>query len=106
MPKGFSREEESLEELVRSKESGTVAVFVGRSLHPGSRLMANRVREMADVLRGLKAIEVDIDGFRRWSEFHHVYGSPCVVLFRNGDFVRRINGILGDDELHALVRRD
>ena len=106
MSPSLTREEAALDELIAVTNDRTIAVLVGRSWHPGTQIVANRLRDAAEVIRSVKAVEVDLDSYSEWSRRNRVFGTPCVLVFRDGDLVRRINGVVGDEDLHTLLRRD
>ncbi|MDK2971560.1 MAG: Thioredoxin [Candidatus Sumerlaeota bacterium] len=98
----LNREEQALEEFLQSA-TGLVAVCVTDPFHPGSQLMADRLQALAESERGLRAVAVGLEGYRSWARRHRIAGTPCIAVFRGGLLIRRLNGILTEEDLYERL---
>lgn len=93
----FNREEEALEEFVE-KTDGTVVVVFSEPFHPGSEALASRIRGLAEQ-RGLHAVLTGPESHRAWAAHHGVFGTPALLVFRDGSLVQRLHGALPEQTL-------
>lgn len=101
----MNREEQALDEFLAATDE-TVAVVLTESFHPGAQLMGERVRVLGEGLEGFHSIVVGLESYRTWAERHHVQGTPAILLFRDGQLRRRVNGVFAEEHLAALLRID
>lgn len=98
----LGREEQALEDFLAAT-SGLVAVCVTEPFHPGAQLVSERLRQLGEEQTGLHVVSIGLEGYRLWTERHAIFGTPCVALFREGRLLRRLNGVLTDEQLRAQI---
>lgn len=101
-PKSLSREEQALDEFLATA-SETIAVCLTEPFHPGSQMMADRLLLVTDSLDNFHSISIGYETHRPWAEKHRAFGTPVILVFRNGRLVRRLNGVFTEEQLHDLL---
>ena len=69
------------------------------------QMMASILNDVNSQLKGkLKVVKIDTDKYPRIASQHHVSALPTLVLFKAGQPVDRIEGVLTTDQLVARLR--
>lgn len=98
----FSREEQALEEYLGAAGE-TVAVCVTEPFHPGAQMMLDRLTEWAEGRRGFEVVHVGLESVRHWARSQGVYGTPCILVFRGGRLLARLNGVFPENRLGEFL---
>jgi len=99
----YTREEEALDDFL-AKQDGVVAVVYSEPFHPGSESLANRARSLGEQT-GKHVIVVGPESHRTWAAHHGVFGTPAMLVFRNGNLVQRLHGVLPESQLIEFATR-
>ncbi|HBB36101.1 MAG TPA: thioredoxin [Cyanobacteria bacterium UBA8803] len=64
------------------------------------QMMANILEQVSAQLKGrLQVVKIDTDKYPQLASQHKVYALPTLVLFKNGQPVERIEGVVAADQL-------
>ncbi len=101
-PEPLSRAEQELEDMLSETSEPVMIVFV-ESYHPGARLMASRLQELMREFRGLRLVQLELTRYRNWAERQRVYGTPSILLFREGKFLHRMIGLVDKEPAREML---
>lgn len=82
---------------------GTVLVDFNADWCGPCRMLAPVVEALSEELPDVKFVSVNVDDEDILAEDYDVSSIPCLVVFRNGEEVRRSVGAASKDEIAALT---
>lgn len=69
------------------------------------QMMAGILSQVSEQLKGqLKIVKIDTDKYPQIASKHHIAALPTLVLFKGGQPVDRIEGVLPTDQMVARLR--
>lgn len=93
---------EEIDQLIRS-HAGPVIVQLGEPFFDAEL----RMDWIADAMRQWQAnarvVRVELSLHREWARKHRVYGSPCTLVFQEGQLRIRVRGRCGRARLRSLL---
>ena len=67
-------------------------------------MISDDIEDLADELDGkIKVCKLNCDEVRDIAQRYEVMSIPCILLFKNGEEVDRITGVLSKDEIKAFI---
>lgn len=97
------REEELAEVIHASREP--LVVYIGEDYHPGVPEMLERTRAVCRARRDIKLMDLTLHACRQWAAGHGVFGTPSILVFREGRAVAVILGVVEPEELEERLRQ-
>jgi thioredoxin len=95
---------QSFDELLTGTQTPVLVDFYATWCGP-CQMMAGILNDVNSQLKGkLKVVKIDTDKYPRIASQHQVAALPTLVLFKGGQPVDRIEGVLPTDQLVARLR--
>jgi thioredoxin len=95
---------QSFDELLTGTQTPVLVDFYATWCGP-CQMMASILNDVNSQLKGkLKVVKIDTDKYPRIASQHQVSALPTLVLFKAGQPVDRIEGVLPTDQLVARLR--
>jgi thioredoxin len=95
---------QSFDELLTGTQTPVLVDFYATWCGP-CQMMASILNDVNSQLKGkLKVVKIDTDKYPRIASQHQVAALPTLVLFKGGQPVDRIEGVLPTDQLVARLR--
>ena len=85
-------------------DSGLVAVKFWATWCAPCKRMEPVIRKMESEFENIKFLSVDIDQVPAIAQKHRIRGLPALLLFKNGQEVNRINGLVLTSPLRKAFR--
>lgn len=67
------------------------------------RMLKPIVEEISEENKDLKVVSIDIDSESELAEKYGVFSIPCLVVFDNGEEVKRNVGLISKDEIESII---
>lgn len=94
----------NLEEVISGSDLPVLVDFYATWCGP-CQMMAGILTQVNDQLKGqIKIIKIDSDKYPQIASKHHITALPTLVLFKGGQPVDRIEGVLPADQLIARLQ--
>lgn len=95
----IKKEFNSFDELISGSELPVLVDFYATWCGP-CKIMASILEEVNDQMRDrLQIVKIDSDKYEDLASEYHIYALPTLVLFKNGQQVDRIEGVLQTPQL-------
>lgn len=95
---------QSFDELLTGTQTPVLVDFYATWCGP-CQMMAGILNDVNSQLKGkLKVVKIDTDKYPRIASQHQVAALPTLVLFKGGQPIDRIEGVLPTDQLVARLR--
>lgn len=95
----------SFQDLLASAEQPILVDFYATWCGP-CQMMAKVLEQVNGHLKGqLKIVKIDTDRYPQIASQHQIHALPTLVLFKQGQAVDRIEGVLGAEELTQRIQR-
>ena len=94
----------NLDEVITGSDRPVLVDFYATWCGP-CQMMAGILTQVNEQLKGqLKIVKIDTDKYPQIASQHHIAALPTLVLFKGGQPVDRIEGVLPADQLVARLR--
>ena len=67
------------------------------------RMLKPIVEEISEENKDLKVVSIDVDSESELAEKYGVFSIPCLVVFDNGEEVKRNVGLISKDEIESII---
>ncbi|HLO49909.1 MAG TPA: thioredoxin [Kamptonema sp.] len=95
----IKKEFTSFDELISSSDLPVLVDFYATWCGP-CKIMASILEEVNEQMRDrLQIVKIDSDKYEDLASQYHIYALPTLVLFKNGQQVDRIEGVLQTPQL-------
>jgi len=95
---------EEIEHLIHSY-AGVVVVQITEPILEADQQMDWIGREIKQRRPDVNVIQVAFSLHREWALTYRVYGSPCTLVFHQGELRLRVQGRFGREHLRAVLER-
>jgi len=93
-----------IEELIRS-HSGTLIVLLTEPFLESAEYMDSVFEEISELRPDVRIVRAVFSLHREWAEGFNVYGSPCALVFRDGELCAVGRGLLTVERILDLLER-
>jgi thioredoxin len=94
----------NLEDVITGSDLPVLVDFYATWCGP-CQMMAGILTQVNEQLKGkLKIVKIDSDKYPQIASKHHIAALPTLLLFKGGQVVDRIEGVLPPDQLVARLR--
>ena len=95
---------EEIEQLVRS-HPGLVIVHLSEPFLEISQEMEEVIAETRQWRADIRVVRVVLSLHREWARNYRVFGSPCTLVFHNGELRARAPGRFGQLRMREILER-
>ncbi len=99
----MKREEIALDDFIKSTEH-VVAVCLGEAFHPGAQIMQERIQNLQRSIPDLQVVNISREAYRNWADKNTAYGTPNLLIFRDGKLKRRVPGVVSFEKLYEYLQ--
>ncbi|MEB3288740.1 MAG: thioredoxin [Leptolyngbya sp.] len=94
----------NLEEVITGSDVPVLVDFYATWCGP-CQMMAQILAQVSDQLKGqIKIVKIDSDKYPQLASKYHIAALPTLILFKGGQSVDRIEGVLPTDQLVTRLR--
>jgi hypothetical protein len=95
---------DEIEQLIRS-HAGTVVVHLTEPVLEADQQMEWLATEISEWGADVRVVRVEYSLHREWARQYRVHGSPCTLVFREGELRLRVKGRSGRERLRRAFER-